>query len=434
MKIIYRWLATINLVLPLVGYVLITSIFLTGEEQSMDDASNAAQGITIPYRLFTIIIAFVVILFAPEKKYVEIPKQIKWLFVFWLMLVLRILYDLTIKSGLSPLVSISRTLLFIPVCILPTVAVLFSHNKVNYKYAYHMVFWGFVVSLILMIVNNPLLLLASDELVQRVAGNVAFSTLQLSSFGASIILMCFYAYKMRYYNRILLLVLVIFATFVVLRAASRGPMVAFVVVICMYVISSFKNPVKALAIFAVISILLFFFSNVILYFIEDVSPILADRLTLDDSNDFTNGRSALYKVGFEKFLSSPLWGDTFAIFPRDPVAHKYMIHPEDMSGNGYIWSHNMVLDAFMGLGIIGGSVFLCVYFSLFKESYRLFKINDPKIWFVMLTLLKVISGFFSGAFYLNDSLTLCIAAVFLISKEKSIIYYGEKSNKSNNHS
>ena len=154
--------------------------------------------------------------------------------------------------------------------------------------------------------------------------------------------------------------------------------------------------------------------------IEDVSPVLVERLRPSESDDFTNGRAGLYVVAIEKFLSSPLWGDSFAIFSNDPIAHNHMIHVSDMSESGYIWSHNMVLDAFMGLGIIGGGIFLYVYIALFKKSYDLIKQRDSRIWFVMLTVLKVVAGFFSGAFYLNDSLTFCIVAIFLICHKPKV--------------
>lgn len=412
---VITWLATANFVLPLVGYVLITSIFLMGENSGNDDIDSISQGITIPYRFFTMVISLLVILLASKKGLSRIPKHVKWLFVFWILLILRMFYDLGMRTDLlGAHVNVSRTLLYIPICILPALALLVSHNKVNYKYAFHIVFWGFIVSLILMIANNPLLLLASDELMQRVAGNLAFSTLQLATFGASIIIMCLYAFSVRNYNRILLVILVLFALLVLLRAASRGPMVALVVVLAMYVMSSFKNPSRIISILTIIVVLLFAFSDVILNAIEDISPVLVERLRPSESTDFTNGRAGLYAVAIEKFLNSPLWGDSFAIFSNDPIALKNMIHVSDMSESGYIWSHNMILDAFMGLGIIGGVIFLYVYIAVFKKSYELIKRRDYRIWFVMLTVLKVVAGFFSGAFYLNDSLTFCIVAIFLI--------------------
>lgn len=430
MRKIYGCLATLNFSLPFVGYVLITSLFLTDMESSMGELSSVSQAITIPYRLFAMVIAVVVIILSPKRKSSKIPKSVLWLFVFWLLLIIRMMFDLWIRSDLQSIqINTYRTLLYIPVCLLPAIAVLYSHKQVNYKLAFHLVFWGFVLSLVLMLVNNPLLLLASDEVVQRVAGNVAFSSLQLATFGASIIIMCYCAYKNHYYNIILLVVLTLFAVIVLLRAASRGPLVAFVISFSIYFISKFKHPVKSSLFLLLLLFLVFIFSDYIMELFENVSPVLVDRLSVEDGDDFTNGRASLYKVAFEKFISSPIWGDSFAIFANDPIAAKYGVHVDDMSDSGYIWSHNMVLDAFMGLGLIGGVIFTAVYVDLFKKSFKLFKQNDSRIWFVLLTLLRVVAGFFSGAFYLNDTLTFCIVVVFLLWQENLQIINPSVINK-----
>lgn len=421
MKKLYGWLATINFILPLIGYVLVTSIFLTGEGANHGDLQSESQAITIPYRFFTIIISLIVITLAPKKNVLRMPKQVMLLFFFWLFLTLRMVYDLFLRPDfLSINVNVSRTILFIPVCLLPAIAVLYSHRDINYKYAFHFVFWGLIVSLILMLINNPLLLLASDELVQRVAGNMAFSTLSLATFGASIVIMCYYAFKNHHYNIVLLFIIVLFAVVILLRAASRGPLVALFVVLIIYAMSSYKHPSRFVAIIAILFLCLFVFSDILIEMLKDVSPVLADRISYNESDDFTNGRAGLYLVGLEKFVNNPFLGDSFAIFVNDPIAHKHMIHVEDFSESGYIWSHNMVLDAFMGLGIIGGGIFLYIYISLFKKAFYLFKVREPRIWFVMLALLRVVAGFFSGAFYLNDSLTFCIVVVFLIGWTENV--------------
>lgn len=422
MKKFFEWLATINFVLPLVGYVLITSIFFTSGNVGKDDISSVTQDITIPYRIFTLLIALLVIFIAHRRPIRFIPKQVKWLFVFWTLLALRIFYDLEIREDLiEEQINRSRTFLYILICVIPAISILFSHDKVNYRYAFHLVFGGFIVSLILMLIYNPLLLIASDELVQRVAGNIAFSTLQLAAFSGSIIIMCFYSYsfKVYKYNKVLLFFLSLFAIIALLRSASRGPTIAFIVVMGMYITASYNQPLKIVIGLIIIIIFVYIFSGTILNFLNDIAPVLVKRFAISGSDDFTNGRNDLYTVAIEKFLDSPIYGDSFAIFSKDPIAQEHKVYVNDLSNSGYIWSHNMILDAFMGLGIIGGGIFLYIYISFFKKAFKLFKNKDPRVWFVMLAVLRVLAGFFSGAFYLSDSLTFCIVVIFLIRHENS---------------
>ena len=110
--------------------------------------------------------------------------------------------------------------------------------------------------------------------------------------------------------------------------------------------------------------------------------------------EMMTGRSSLYKNAVDKFLSYPLWGDGHALFYPD----------------GTIWySHNMVLDAFMGLGLFGGILFVIVLGFAIWNSYQMIHTHREYSWIGVLCICHIISHMFSGSFYHADTLNTLFA-------------------------
>ena len=106
---------------------------------------------------------------------------------------------------------------------------------------------------------------------------------------------------------------------------------------------------------------------------------------------------------FRNMPYSPVTGDRFAIIHAD---------------GKFIYSHNMLLDALMGTGIIGGLVFAAMYVSSITDSYRIAKHDLSYLWIVLILIQHITAGMTSSAFYLKPVITALIIFVSLSSAER----------------
>jgi O-antigen ligase len=105
-----------------------------------------------------------------------------------------------------------------------------------------------------------------------------------------------------------------------------------------------------------------------------------------DGYDATDsaGRGGVYQMAIELFLKNPLLG--FGL---------------EVPGIGY--AHNLILDAFLSTGIIGGLSFTIVFFySLFKCFSMIVNANNSWKWLCFLYIEYAVIGMFSGGLYRGD--------------------------------
>ena len=147
----------------------------------------------------------------------------------------------------------------------------------------------------------------------------------------------------------------------------------------------------------------------ILEFMGRYSPIIETRLRLTVEEGEMTGRDILYKQAFDLFLDSPILGSQFAFFAE----------------RGTYYSHNIILDALMGLGIIGGWMLVYMLVRSLKVSYQLIKKGDTSFWICLILMQQIFSSMTSGAFYQNQLLSVLLAYMFIWEsrvKPKALFY------------
>ena len=121
-----RFLSTILLFLTIVGYPLVTTLFLPSFTGFYDGAGGdvtISRVITVPYRAIVLGISISVILMN-WKQYVSMTFPMKVYLVFWFFLSLRIVYDLLIRTDIiiDPSVVQNQFLYTYAVCLIPAIA------------------------------------------------------------------------------------------------------------------------------------------------------------------------------------------------------------------------------------------------------------------------------------------------------------------------
>lgn len=392
-----------------VGYQLATSLFLPVSS----DIEGISRSVTVPYRGFALLVSLIVILLNLKRKVGKTPLALKVLWIFWIAQIIRIFYDTNIRIDVHLNNTQQLWLYVFGICLPAMYSVMKSYRFIDINKALKWVYFGTVLILVLSLFNNASLWLDSSEITGRTDANIALNTIYFGHIGTTgIVLSMYLLFKRRtnFVKTFLIVVILIFSFFVMMRAGSRSPVLALTVILLFWIFARGKNIVLGTFIIAVIASLILIFLEPILSFMGNFSPVIESRLRLAIFEQYSGGRDHLAEDAINIFLDSPLIGKQFALF--------------DNYG-GFIYSHNIILDALMGLGIIGGSSMIYFLWRSLKRSYSLIKYDDAHTWIFLILIQQIVLNMFSGAFYYNQLLNGLLVFVLLYKsrdKEKSYNY------------
>lgn len=390
-------LSTLNFVLCFIGYQLATSLLLPVSS----DIEGISRSVTIPYRAFALFVSLLVIMNNFRRPIGILPSALKVFLFFWGILVIRIYYDVYIRTDVDLNDTTQLWLYVFGICLPAVFSIIRSYKYIDLEIAFYWILGLTALILIISLFSNQALLVSSDELEGRQEGNLAFNTIAFGHLGATTIILSIYILlkrKLNYVQQGLVITSILLSIFCLLRAGSRGPILALVVVLFFWLFSHGKNVFWGALILTIASVLLLVFLDQILELMGNISPTIEARLKSSIDEGDTSGRDPLYKEAFNAFLYSPLFGKQFAIFSTD---------------GSFSYSHNIILDALMGLGIIGGSAIIFFIGAALKKSYYLIKKNDAHFWICLLLIQQIMFNMTSGAFYYNQLLSALLTFLFL---------------------
>ncbi len=405
-KIIIKYLSTFLFCLPFIGYQLVTSIFLRDYATLEDEGTVDSRLVTVPYRAFVLLMSLLLIALNRKELLLK-NKSLKLYFLFWGLLLLRIFYDLQYQSEHLVNVGAARqTWLYVLfICLAPTLAVLKSFKHIEFRLAFRIILLGYVILIPVFNISNPLLFSNVSE--GRISGNIALNTISFGHWGGALFLLAFVARKQisNYLAKLFFVVMMGVGLFVLLRAGSRGPLIAVVACFLFYYASRQKNPVLAIIVMVGLLFAIYISGDYIFVLIRNISPTLANRLVLssDVANSYevySNGRAALYTIAINNIINNPFLGKSFAVFNET---------------GSYIYSHNVILDAFMALGLLGGFLFVLILIRALVVSWYLIRMKSSHLWIGLLAVQQIVAHMFSGAFYQSDILNVLLVTLFAFS-------------------
>lgn len=405
--------STFNFVLCFVGFQLATSILLP----AVSDIEGITQSVTVPYRVFSLLLSLLVIIINIKNTIHPYPIALKVFLFFWGILIIRIFYDDIIRYDINLGNTTQIWLYIFGICIPAIFSIIKSYKYINLEKS----FWWLLIltglTLVLTLFSNQALLVGVDELNGRQGGNVAISTIAFGHLGTTSIILGFYALlnkKLNNFYKLLIILLILIGFFSMLRAGSRGPVMALGVVLFFWLFSRLKNPFNAIFTLIIVVVLTSILMDQILVLMGHISPIMEERLRESIYEGSTGGRDPYYASALESFYESPIFGKQFVLF---------------FSDGSYDYSHNLILDALMGLGVIGAGALIYFLGVAFKKSYYLIKIKDPHFWICLILIQQIMSNMVSSAFYYNQLLSVLLVFVFLKYRDiKSFIRLKTSSN------
>ena len=394
----YSFIAQLYVFLSLLGYQLATTLLLP----LSSDAEILSTTVTYPYRAVVFVLAFFLIVASPVNRQVQRQNRMTVLYVvFMFVYFIRILVDIFIRQ-IYVLPSWRSTVLqYMFIVVIPAIlAMLRSVQYIDFQKLSKWMFWGGVVLLVALILNQNTLIQIEYEVMTRGEGNVAMGSLNL---GYSCVVVSLIALSVlsgdnrgKLFRRLFVWLVFLVSFVIMLRAASRGPLVTFIAIMLFFVFSRIKN--KVFGIFLTLFIILVFWINLsgIIELLGNISPLMEERMltTLDEGN--SSGRDVLAQQAMDLFYQNPIVGKQFVL-------------------NDGFYSHNSILDVMIGLGVFGALIWVIIIIMDFKKSYQNILSKSSLMMISFLSMVYIIEGFFSGAMYISAKVAICLIIVFSVN-------------------
>lgn len=401
------FVSTLNFIFVFVGYQFITTVFLPASSE----IDIATRTVTIPYRGFVLFMCLFLIIFNFRVKNSYFSLPLKIFLAFWFFLIIRIFYDTNLRSDVHLIDTFQLWMYIIGICIPLIFAMIKTYNYIDLNFSLYTIFIILGIILFITLFSNQALFLGDiDE--GRKDANVALNTISFGHLGVTTILIGLFILlnkKLSKFYNILVVIVVVLGFYSMLRSGSRGPFMALSVVILFWFLSSGKYFFKGVIIVLLLLIFTIIFINPILEFIGYISPLMEERLKMSIYEGDTSERNPLYEAAFNHFLNNPLFGNRFALF--ESVGY--------YEGNGtFIYSHNIILDAFMGLGIFGGIAIIFFLINALKISYFNIKNNNSNYWISLVLIQQISFDMVSNSFYYDSLLSVLLVFHFLYFNTK----------------
>jgi hypothetical protein len=214
----------------------------------------------------------------------------------------------------------------------------------------------------------------------RLSANAAFNSISFGHFGVSGVLLAMHFYKT---GKIFAIYTFFLSLFFMLQAGSRGPLLTFILLILFIFIASKRNVKSLMYLLGFIGILVVALGTYLASVFSQLAPVLYNRVFFQTFDGEEDGREPLLMEALNTFLQNPILGGKFAI-----------------NLNGLtLYSHNLITDALMALGIFGG---LSIIYLLIKTVKIAFQSSGrPEFILNQLLLQQILFLMLSSAIYLN---------------------------------
>lgn len=400
-KYIGKNLPTANLILIFIGYEFFTTLFLPNSY----GADLITRIVTVPLRVICLGISLYVIYDGLRIKN-RVNVYVKMLVIFYALYVFLVFIHITLFATTVAAQYENKNeyyLFVIGLTFIPLLSIVFSCERINYRLFYKYVYLLVFITVSVSVVSNGAIANEADLSGIRQQGNIALNTIGYGHLGVSLFLLSVYGafYMPRNKNFIIInLASAIMGLYVVIMAASRGPLISLIVAVCLLVYSQKKSRLLFFLLF--ISVLLIFsISGGLLYdLLGEGSPLVS---RIENTGYESEVRSELFYDAWSQFLSSPIIGEDFVL----------------LKGFGAGWyPHNLILEAFMVMGFMGGTVMILLVVASLRSSVMMFKNYDEKMLVVFFYIQYLVMFMVSGSLCAAGKFFSLMAIVLVFDKKK----------------
>ncbi len=331
--------------------------------------------ISVPFRLLMGLVCVVILFNSP----IQVNKKVFLVYFFWVLYLIRFLYETIFNSDKIQL-SLSDYWGYIFLgCLFPMSALLTKIDKKVLDKSLPIIYSLLLFVNVFGLINNQgFLFEEANEF--RAEANIGLNSISFATCAISLIIVSLYL-RNKFKFKILIWLSIILAIINIGLSGSRGPILQLALVGLLYLFMNTKKVNPKYVFIGLIS-----FSGVIYYLSEKFNflGVLIARFTTSQSelggSDYE--RTLFIEGAWNQFRNSPLIGDSVEVRP-------YGIYP-----------HNMLIESFMSLGILGGVLCLAILIIAFVKAIQLLKYKEVS-WLVILFLFSYIATFTTGSIVNN---------------------------------
>lgn len=393
------YLTNLNVANIIIGYTFAVSLIMP----LIGNAEGTSRIVTLPYRGLSLVLSLIVLLFN-IKSNVKLTTPIKLFFLFWVAVLVRMFYDLEVRTDYYVLSIYKQKVWLIAIagCFIPMISLYKSIKVIDFNYCFKLLY----VSCIIILIPSFLFSLADSSESQRAAGNEALDAISFGAIGITMALLSIYkiinSKKLSLFKRIFNFILAALGFYIALRTGSRGPILGFGLILFFWYAYSKKKGTIIFSLFLLgIYSLRFLFIKILGFF----SPLTALRINeaISGEDMSMNAREESYVWFLERIYDYPVFGSQFARL-----------------GNGHYpgYAHSIILDILLGFGIIGLFVFIYVILKAFKSFTKSLR-GKNNHWVGLIMMQYFLLALTSGAYYSNPILNCTIVLVLLVSIKKN---------------
>lgn len=202
----------------------------------------------------------------------------------------------------------------------------------------------------------------------------------------------------------LLLGIIALGFYTIFLSGSRGPLLAIFVVFLILIFFPGKQSVSSrLGIFFHAGVIGFALVTLFVTAYSRIGEVVAARLDATVNREELSDvyRFQLWEDGFNEFLESPLLGSGF-----------------EVSTIGF-YPHNLPLEAFMSTGLIGGSLWLVMYWTGLVRAVRVLQSGSDHAWISVVVIYLFSNSLFTGNLWASGPIAHFMVALFAIPVERA---------------
>jgi len=299
--------------------------------------------------------------------------------IFLIIYSIKVIYELGINSNLYPISTVHEYFqIFVILCFIPYLGALYYSHQVSENIGQIILF----LSVIMVFSYIFIFISVGFFLGNRLNYIETLAPIPVSYLGAFVFCMLLNKIldKGTYYkNNVRVAVFIVMSTSLVfvLIIGQRQSVLALIIVSLIILYSKQVLSIKNIVILSLPFLISFFL--IIPYYDLDTRSITRLQGTL--VNIEGEGRIDRYATSIQMFIREPILGNRIKI----------------IEGLNEYYPHNLLFEAFMSTGIMGGSIFMVFYVSTVKKAYNLLiRIGTKYSWIPILFLITAIWALLSS--------------------------------------
>lgn len=368
-----------------IGFDLVTSFFSI----FIPNISQVSQSITIPYRGFALFLSISVI-FITKKRANKYNAGFILLVAYLFLFTIRLIYDYLFRADIYIGAEIAyKNGLFYFSMIIAIYSFVKSYRFIDLSDAFKWIYFGFSIIVLMNFLVTPEYSLANVDELNQISSGLR-NTINSGYLASHYLLMSVFFINTKAFPKVLKIAslpVILMAILILLRSGSRGPLMALVIAFFIYLILTKKHVGTIVLFVGMLSIGFYYYFYDILELIGRVAPVMTNRIQSTIDSGGQEKRIEFFLDGINAFLEYPFFGSKAMIYSNSKI-------PD--------FPHQLIIEAFMSTGIVGGISFTISFILLVKMIIGNLFTHVSNYWLELILIAYLVRAMSAGSIFSFD--------------------------------